>query len=328
MIKKIPAMVICFLLMSALGEMSGLKDGKAYAQGDKTFPNKPINYWIPYAAGTGTDTVSRYLADGTQKKLGQPFMVINKPGASGATAVKEFIKVKPDGYTLIAHTSAIVTHKLMGNLDVDHHNFELIIANSLDPCSIIVTPNFPGKSIQSFVDVAKKRRLKVATTARGGIWNIAALAFEKEFNVKFDIIAVGGGSAEGVVMVAGGHVDAIFCSPGDAYAQIKAGNVRLLAVMNEERIPAFPEVPSLKEQGTNLKISTTRCILAPKATSKEILGILRSAFMDGAKNPKYIEYLEKMASMPLALDTEAAMKHFDEQERFFAKILKEDGLGK
>lgn len=325
--KRIHIVVAYLLIVAVAGLLFAGCGGSATKDVPKkvAFPDKPINFWIPYDAGGGSDIIGRQFAEAAQKHLSQPLMIVNKPGASGAKGMKELYSAKPDGYTIMIQTTTVVTHKMYGNVEYTHRDYVPIITFNYEPAALAVPANSPYKTIKEFIEHAKKNKLKVGTSARGGIWNIATIAFAKEIGAEFDIVASGGGAANSVVMAAGGHVDAVVCSPTEALTQIKSGNLRLLAIIGPERVTALPDVPTLKESGYNLSVLTTRPLLAPKGTPKEVIDVLYKAFSAAAKDPKYLQFLKDNAAMPLDLGPEETNKYFDEQEVFFNKILKAAG---
>ncbi|MDA8227674.1 MAG: tripartite tricarboxylate transporter substrate binding protein [Desulfitobacterium hafniense] len=289
------------------------------------FPEKPINFWIPYDAGGGSDIIGRALVEAAQKNLDKPIVIVNKPGTSGAVGLKELYNAKNDGYTLLTNTTTIVTHKLLGTIPYNHHDYEPIITFNYEPGSIAVPANSPYKDIKEFIDYAKKNKVKIATSAKGGIWNIATQAFIKQAGINADVVVEGGGGAKAVVMAAGGHVDAVVASPLEMFTQLKSGNLRLLSVFGPERVDAFSNVPTFKEAGYDLSITTTRPLLAPKGTPKEVLDVLYKAFKTAAEDPKYIKTIKDMGAMPLLLGPEETIKFFDKEEKVMEKILKESG---
>lgn len=290
------------------------------------YPEKPINFWIPYDAGGGSDIIGRAFAEAAQKHLNQPLVIVNKPGASGLVGMKELYSTKPDGYTVMIQTSTIVTHKLYNSIPYNHRDYTPIITFNYEPACIAVPTSKPWKTVNDFIDHVKKNKAKVATSAKGGIWNIATVAFKKAIGADFDIVASGGGAANSVVMAAGGHVDAVVCSPAEAISQIKSGNLKILAILGPERVSAMPDIPTLKEAaGIDLSVTTTRPLIVPKGTSKEVTDVLYKAFLEASKDPKYLQFLKDNAAMPLSLGPEETIKYFDEQEAFFTKVLKDAG---
>jgi tripartite-type tricarboxylate transporter receptor subunit TctC len=292
-----------------------------------SYPEKPINFWIPYDVGGGSDIISRILVEAVQPHLpNAKFIIVNKPGTSGLLGMKELHEAKADGYTIMTNTTTIVTHKLLGAIPYNHRDYDMIISFNNDPGAIAVPADKPWKDINEFMEYAKKNKVKISTSANGGIWNVALRAFLSATGIEADIVAEGGGAAKAITMAAGGHVDAVCASPLEMYTQLQGGNLRLLTVFGSERLAVFPDVPTMLEAtGIDLPVTTTRQLLGPKGMPKEVVDILVEAFSKAAQDPKYIKSIEDMASVPILYGPEETYEFFDKEEKFFEKVLRESG---
>jgi tripartite-type tricarboxylate transporter receptor subunit TctC len=305
---------------------SGKDAKKSETKADK-YPERPIEVIIGYAAGGSTDVIARKVAQGAEKVLGQPLMIVNKPGAAGAVSYKEVHDAKPDGYKLLVAVPSITTHKLLGSLPYDHNEFEPIITFNYEPIVLAVSAKSPWKTLEEFIDYTKKNpgKVKIASVSRGSTANVAVIAMQDKLGIKVDVIEEGSGGAKVMMMAAGGHVDGAAVASGEALPQVKAGNLRVLGIMGAERIPAMPDVPTFKEKGYDLNVPVNRYFLAPKGTPKEIVDKLYKAFKAAVDDPSYAAFLKDYGAMPLGLNPEETKKYLDADQKFYEEIFTKTG---
>ncbi len=253
------------------------------------YPEKPIQFLIGWAAGGGTDTGARMLCSTAEQFMKQPFVIQNVLGGSGAKAYMAIAAAKPDGYTIGCTTSTIAVLKPMGTIPYDHEEFEPIIAFNQDPIMVWVNAEAPWKTLKEFVEYAKTKPGIASTAASnpGSITRFQMMALENASGAEFRVLSDKGGSSGGVVTLAGGHVDSAFAAPLEGYAMWKAGKVRALGVGADQRLPTYPDVPTFKEAGYNVALSSTRMIIAPKGTPKEVIDYLYGVFKKAVEDPGY-----------------------------------------
>jgi tripartite-type tricarboxylate transporter receptor subunit TctC len=265
--------------------------GPAWAKDD--FPTKPITLIVPYDAGGSTDQSTRALVN-SMGKLPQPVNIVNKPGAGGAV-----------GYKVL------------------HHDLEMIIGFNYDAGALAVHGTSRWKTVDEFMEYAKKNRAKVSTAVPGGIWNIACQAIMRAYGTEFDLITSGGGTYQPAQELAGGHVDALVGNFAELVPFIKSGDIRVLAVTAPKRMELFPEIPTFEELGYP-KVTTIgfRAIAAPKGTPKAEQKVLHDAFKKAFEDPKYNEFMKANAMMPVYKSSEDTIKQYDELEKAVEQTLK------
>lgn len=298
-----------------------------WAQEKVEFPKKPITFIIPMEPGSAMDTIGRPLADLMQKELGQPLMIVNKPGAAGTIGLRDVYGAKPDGYTIgIANT--VHYAKLLGLVPFDHHDMTVIGAPSGGVPAIMCSVARPWKSVKELVDYAKSHpgEVKVATTSKGAYWWLAAKAFERASEIKMNILAQPGGGAMVVTQVAGAHVDVGVCGLPESRSQVQAGNIRLLAVFGRQRVPGYEQVPTLIESGCNVEVLGVVSLVAPKGLSKPANDVLAQAFGRAVKNPIFQKTMAEMGAIAIGIVGDEAIKFLDEQAIVLLPLLKEAGL--
>jgi len=294
------------------------------------YPERPINFIIGWAIGGGSDQAGRSLCMYAEKELGKPFAIQNITGGSGAKAYMNIAKSKADGYTIGLTTSTISTLKTMGTIPLGTDDFEHIIMFNSDPGGIWVHKDAPWKTLKEFLDYAKANpgKVSVAASNPGSITRFEMMALESAADVRFRVLAQQGGAAKGLVALAGKHIDAAMGTPLEGYALYQAGQIRPLGWSSAERVGMMPDVPTWKESGYDVVIATSRTVIAPKGTPKEIIDTLYKAFSNAVNNPTYRANMEKMGSNVHDLTPEQTKSFLSEQNATFKKIIDDAGLGK
>lgn len=258
------------------------------------YPDHPVDLVVPSAAGGGTDTVARAFSEAMRKYLSQPLTVVNKPGASGAIGMTDVARAKPDGYKLgiIIAEAVIVPH--LGPTTLDAADLVPIARLNADPSAITVKADARWNTIEAFLEFAKAHpgEVQVGNSGPGSIWHLAATALEDKAHVKFNHVPFSG-AAPALVALMGGHIDAVAVSPAEVSAYVAAGKVKTLAVMAEQRVRGFENVPTLRERGIDLSIGTWRGLAAPKGTPPEVLEALAAASRKAVADPVFVAALRR-----------------------------------
>ena len=151
---------------------------------------------------------------------------------------------------------------------------------------------------------------------------------EENAGVKFKIASQAGGEGNGPKLVAGGHVDACQAAPVTGRPLYESGLIRPLGFMCDERVSAFPDVPTYIEQGFNITIDNTRQVLAPKGTPSDVVNVLYTAFKKAVASEKYQSFMKKSASIPLDWGPEKSRQFLNKQDEMFKKLIVSMGLYK
>lgn len=286
--------MVGFVLVALLLTLTGCSASKTTGNAAAQFPTKPIEIIVPYAAGGGTDNVARALAQAAEDHLGQPVVVVNKPGGGGAVGMGEGARAKADGYTVTMITVELVTLPHLGLAPISHEMFEPVIRVNLDPAAVTVRADAPWNTLEEFLDYARQNpgKVKVGNSGTGAIWHLAAASLEKKAGVQFNHIPFNG-AAPAVTALMGGNVDAVTVSPGEVLSYVTAGKLKVLGVMADERVKQLPDVPTLKEQGIDLSIGTWRGLAVPKGTPEEVIAVLHDAFKKAMEDQSFIDFMDK-----------------------------------
>jgi tripartite-type tricarboxylate transporter receptor subunit TctC len=263
------------------------------------FPAKEVQIVIPYAPGGATDLVFRALAASAQKHLGKAIVVVNRAGGGGAVGFTEVAQARPDGYTLVSIITPVTILPHQVKTAFTYRSFEPIINVVQDPAMLQVRADAPWKTLNEFLDYARKNpgMITVGNSGAGGGVHLIALAFERAAGVKFNHIPFAGGGPS-VTALLGGHVHAVSVSPPEGIAHVKAGKLRIMALFSEKRMADFPAVPTVREQGIDFAMGQWRGLAAPKGTPPAVISTLHDAFKKGMEDPAFVK---NAADMSVAL---------------------------
>jgi tripartite-type tricarboxylate transporter receptor subunit TctC len=298
----------------------------AGAQATWPAKGKSIQLWIGYAAGSGTDAGARMMAAGLEKELGVSIVPVNKPGASSQLMYTELSKAKADGYTFgtINFPSAIVSY-----VDPERKatytkaNFELLALHIVDPGIIAVLPNSPYKTLADLVNAAKANPRKVTITTSGvqSDEHFALLQLQEMTGAEFAFVHFSQGAAAAIAPFLGGKVDAYTGNVADVIAQYKAGQVRILGVMDDVRSRFYPEVKTFEEQGYKLYNSANRGYAVPAGTPKAVVDKLSAAMKKVMETPEHMKQVEDMGLTIRYLNPEQYSKFWDDYAVIVKRLL-------
>jgi tripartite-type tricarboxylate transporter receptor subunit TctC len=316
--------------IARMRRVAGLLAGLAAALGPaapglaQQFPTKEVQIIVPYAAGGATDLVFRALAASSQKYLGKAVVVINKPGGGGAVGFTEAKQAKPDGYTLVTAITPITILPHQVKTAFSYRDFEPIISVVQDPVMFQVRADAPWKDLKEFLDYARANpgMITVGNSGAGGGVHLIALAFEKAAGVKFNHIPFAGGGPS-VTALLGGHVNAVSVGPPEGIAQVKAGQLRIIALFSEQRMPDFPNVATVREQGVDFAMGQWRGLAAPKGTPPEVVKVLHDAFKRGMEDPAFTKNAADMAVALAYVGSADFAKLMAADDQRYAKLVSE-----
>jgi tripartite-type tricarboxylate transporter receptor subunit TctC len=257
------------------------------------YPTKPIEMVVPFGAGGAADIAARILASGAEKALGKPIAVINRTGGGGAIGYSAVKNARPDGYTLMWNSTALLTLAHAGNIDFDYRAFEAVCLISTETPTLAVKKDAPWKDLRELIDHARKNpgKVRIGNSGFGSATHIAAEALEEMAAAPMTHVPFGQGLA--VSSLLGGKIEASVQLPAEIAGTLDAGQVRLLAVSSEKRLAVFPSVPTMTEQQIALVFEVWRGVGAPKGTPREVLAKLEDAFAQAAKDKAFTEAAQK-----------------------------------
>ena len=283
--------------------VTSLLCGFVYAE---AFPEKDIRIIVPFKPGGAVDTTSRIIAEFAGKYLGEvTIRVENRAGGGGVVGQTYAANAAPDGYTILAMTSSVVTNPGLKQVGYKVSDFRAIALYTLDPEVIAVRADSPLVTIGDFIVASRKTALSIAEAGLGTSHHLAGLAILENSDLQLRFIHTRGFGAQ-LQAVLGGHVDAALWSFGEAKPHVDAGIVRLLGVASATPLENEPNLETWQEGGLNVpQWSTFRGWAVPANTPETTVEYLANLLAQVNKDPGYIAKMQAQG-YPLAFrDSEA-----------------------
>jgi putative tricarboxylic transport membrane protein len=267
--------------------------GLSGAAAQEKFPSKTIEVVTHAGVGGGTDITARMAMVQAPAEFGQELVVVNKTGGSGAAALGYTAGRPKDGHTIMLITQTHLLTALQGRgsgVKVD----EIIgLARATDdPQILMVGKNSPFKTAKEFIDASKGKAMKYGTTQIASVDHIAVLGFAKQAGLQQPTVVPFRGGGDIVINLVGGNLDAALLNFAEAESQIKAGEVRVLLTLSEERNPSLPDVPTGKEIGVPAYYSTVRGFAVLKGTPEDRIKALEDGLVKAMNGKLYQDYLK------------------------------------
>ncbi len=296
----------------------------------QTYPNRPIRFIFPFPPGGPTDILGRIIGQKLAERLGQPVVPENKPGAGANIGLEIGAKAKPDGYTItLASPSLSISPTLYKKLNYDSvKDFAPISLVAEIPNVLLVPSSSPIKSLKELIAYAKANPGKL-NFGSGGIGTSNHLASELlKTLAQINIVHVPyKGSNQAMIGMMGGEVGMVVVGIPPSQGQIKAGKVRALAVLSEERLPAFPNIPTAKEAGIdNFEVTTWYGILAPAGTPREIITRLNGELVKIIAMPDTKEKMQNAGFEPLSSTPEKFAEFIKTEIVRWGKVIKDANI--
>ncbi|APB98365.1 Bug family tripartite tricarboxylate transporter substrate binding protein [Polynucleobacter asymbioticus] len=282
------------LIFISIAAIASLSSSGAFAQAN--YPNKPINFIVPYGAGGGADSRSRQIAQKMSIILKQPIIVDNKPGAGGNIGTEYISRAAPDGYTIgMGNFAPMAVNKtLFGNLRYDPEvDLTPIVLIEKGPLVLVVNPNSPYKTVQDIVAAAKAKPgvLTFSSGGIGGSHQLSAELFKQSAGIDMIHVPYKSGSA-GLTDLMAGNVTMMFDQMYSALPSIKADKLRPIAITSKKRSPLLPSIPTFAEAGyPKVEVLNWQGLIAPKGTPKAIIDKLNAAANEALKDPQLRELM-------------------------------------
>ena len=285
------------------------------------YPNHPVRLISPFEPGGSNDSLTRLLGERLAQRLGQPFIVENKPGAGGVIGAETVAKSRPDGYTLLMSPSLLVAKKVLVqslpyDLDAD---FVRVARVARAPSVLVVTTSISVKDVGELVAYGRSHpaTLTYATTGIGSTPHLNAEIFKAETGIDAVHVPYKGG-APALVDLLAGRVHFMMATPGEVMPHVKSGKVRALAVSGLDRMPQLPELPTLAEAGLKNPGQTPWWgIMAPRGTPPAVVERLSTEIVAIMAEPETLKAIEPLGlqSSPLGAQKFDDFFH-DEMKRF------------
>lgn len=242
-----------------------------------SFPAKPVTFVVPFPPGGRTDLTARLIAQFVERHLGAPAVVVNKAGAGGVLGAKEVSQARPDGYVLGFFSTAALTAQYTVPTPTDLKDYELISIVNVDPAALAVGENAPWRTLAELIEYGRKNPGKIRIgMIPGASAQVFAGGFAKAAGIQVTYVPFKG-DADGAVALAGGHIEAHVAVPVSYKSLVEAKKVRILGVAADKRSPLYKDVPTWKEYGVDVVITSFHGVFAPRGTPQEALTVLEGA---------------------------------------------------
>jgi tripartite-type tricarboxylate transporter receptor subunit TctC len=291
----------CALLLASVAFLAALLPQPARAD---TYPSKPIMLVLPFPPGGSFDPIFRALGNAAAKDLGQPVVLMHKPGAGGVTGTAGLATMtEADGYTIAVMHNSVIRQPLIAKTTTwdPLKDFTYVIGLASLSTGIAVANDAPWKTLADLLAEAKAKPGMLSWGNVGAISanRITAERLAKSAGVKFNMIPFKGGS-EAFTSLIGGHLD-VYGDPGFG-AMATGGKIRLLATMTEQRLPRWPNVPTLKELGHDFVVQSNIGLVAPRNLPQPIVDRLHAAFRKATEDAEYRRVANDFDLAPALLD--------------------------
>ena len=290
------------------------------------YPDKPIHILCAFAPGGPVDVVARLMATKLPELLGQPVVVENRPSTTGNLGTQVVAKSAPDGYTILATSSAFAVNvTLSASAGYDPADFAPIFHAATQPNVIVVKADFPAKTLAELLQMAKTTKLAYASPGTGTTPHLTAEYLFKTI-AKLDVTHVphkGAGPAASAVVAGEPPIGSLAVTAPMAF--IRAGRVRALAISSNERHPLLPDVPTFSELGYDLKDYTWVGFFAPAGTPRDIVQKLNEAMNKALQSPEVRERLEALTFEPVGGSAQQFSDYVRVEVQKWGRVVKETG---
>ena len=266
------------------------------------YPSRPVRLIVGFTPAGGNDTVARLMGQWLTERLGQTFVIENRPGASTNIAAELVIKSPPDGYTLfITNLSNAINATLDEKLNFDFAHDMLPVAGiSQAPAVFAINSSVPAKTVTEFIAHAKANpgRINMGSAGIGSTGHLAGELFKMMAGVNMIHVPYRG-NAPALTDLIAGQIEVLFPSLGSSIEYVKTGKLRALAVTDATRSNALPDVPTVAETLPGYQAASFYGIGAPRNTPAEVVEVLNKAVNAGLADPKLKARLTDLGNVPL-----------------------------
>jgi tripartite-type tricarboxylate transporter receptor subunit TctC len=314
-------MRLLFLLM-------GILLGTANAQ-EPPFPQRgPLEITVLFPAGSSADITARLLADGMSRQLGQRVLVVPRPGAGGAIGYKHVAAQKPDGYSLVWNSNSISTTFHSGQLPFDYKAFDAVARVLSESVVLAVKGDSAFRSLPDLLSEAKAKP-KAVSVGHSGIGSHTHISLAALFSAAgAQVNEVPFAAAQVVPSLLGGHVQAIVQFPGALAGPVKQGQARLLAALTQGRDPAWPDVPTAREQGVDIALDAWRGIAVPRGTPPDVVATLEKAIRATVDSQEFSQGSAKLGVRPAFMPAAEFSELIAKEDAVLSRLMQQIGLKK
>lgn len=307
-LKRTIGIALSMALVTSLAAC-GSKASDAGSEGDTNEPAAAVDFSqesvtaiVPYDSGGGTDTVMRALADAAKGSF-KNITVENRSGAGGATGMLAGANAAPDGKTITMTTVELTTLEAMGtNAGLTYSQFKpIMMVNSAASAITVKADDTRFNTLEDLIEYSKTNEFQMGNSGNGAIWHLAAAGLAKAAGTQFTHVGYDG-AAGAITDLLGGHIDGVAVSYAEVANYVASGDLKVLAVLSDNRLEAIPDVPTAKESGYDVVLGTWRGLAVPAATPQEVVDELYRIFSEAAQSDAFVEFMNNSNNVIEILD--------------------------
>jgi tripartite-type tricarboxylate transporter receptor subunit TctC len=313
-----------FLHLAAAVAASPALSRNAWAE---SYPARPVHLIIIFPAGSAPDIIGRLAGQWLSDRLGQQFIVENKPGAGGNIATEFVAKAEPDGYTILMPVSTnAVNASLYSNLSFNFvRDIVPIVGIAKTPFVLIVAPSFPAKTFPEFIEYAKANpgKINMASGGVGSTPHVCGELLQIMTGIKLVHVPYRGQYMPDILS---GQVQCVFNPIAQSIEMIKNGQLRALAVTTAQRTAALPDVPAIGEFAKDYEAFGWYGLGGPRGIPAKAVSKLEQAMLAAVADPKAKERFDQLGVEPMPLNTAGFAKFVNDEADKWAKVIKTQGI--
>lgn len=310
------------LALAALAAVAGIAPAQA-----QDYPARDLTFIVPYGAGGSTDPISRQFASQMEKELGRNIVIQNKPGAAGTLGTSAIVTSKPDGYTIGLAPNTTLLFAPMTNKDLvfqSTSDYEPIAKLVSLPYVLVVKADAPWKTLQEFIDDAKKQPNKLRASVSGirATNDLTMQQLNKAAGIRVRTIPFTGGGGEAMVALLGGRVEAYVGTGASTVGHAQAGSVRVLAVFQKGKYALFPDATPVGDAGYDATLGPIYYAIAPKGVPQAALDKLAAVSRKVIDSPEYHKFAADNGYAVENLTPAQIREEFVRDHAMFVELLK------
>jgi tripartite-type tricarboxylate transporter receptor subunit TctC len=314
--------MLCSLAMLGVAASASL----VHAQG---YPSKPIRFLVGFPPGGTNDIVARIIAPKLGENLGQQIVVENRGGANTAIATELFVRLPPDGYSILLNAPGHATNPALMKLNFDPIKDFSFITLAAESQNLLVThPSLPVKTVKDLISLSKRRpgEINYGSSGVGTTVHLSAELFQYMTGIKWVHIPYKGGGP-GMVALLAGEVSLYFGNVPTVIRQAREGKLRAIAVTGAKRTPAAPDIPTIAESGVDgYEVTTFYGISAPAKTPRPIVERLHTEIVRALQSAEVREKLQGLGADPVGNTPEQYAAFIQGEITKWARVIKAAGI--
>lgn len=299
-----------------------------FAAHAQAYPSRPVRFMVGFAAGQSIDLLARLVGQALSDRLGQQFIVDNRPGAGGNIATEAVVRAAPDGYTfLVVGANNAINATLYDNLNFNMLRDIVPVAGIYRvPQVMVVNPSFPARTFQEFIAYAKANpgKTNFASAGSGSVAHVTGEYFKMAAGIDMQHIPYRGAPPALTDLIAG-QVHVMFDNLPSSVEHIKAGRLRPLAVCSPARLPALPDIPTVAEFVPGFETSAFAGLGAPQGTPADIIETINKGVNAGLADPKVSARIVELGGTPMPLSPGEFGAFVGRETEKWAKVVKASG---